>query len=139
MQSPADFKNLQERIQKVLVSTVKTTNRISSEDLRFQRTINPEIANQLDEKTARILQLSSQLLSTAAKVYNAKAPKLTDVEDVDVHWRSVVDVVDTLLEKADTALDEYTGLVKRKEPPTADSVRTMPCSASYVGFGLLIV
>jgi exosome complex exonuclease RRP6 len=49
------------------------------------------------------------------------APTLEDAEDIDTNWRAVVDVVDTVLEKADTALDEYTGLIKRKEPPSAEN------------------
>lgn len=122
MEPPQDFKTLQEGVQKSLVSTVKTVNRIAAEDLGFQRTVNPDVAEQLDDKSARFLELSTRLLKSAAKACGVKAPTLEDAEDVDMHWRAVVDVVDSVLEKADTALDEYTGLVKRKEPPTAESV-----------------
>lgn len=122
MDPPQDFKSMQDRIQKTLVSTVKAANRIAAEDLGFQRTVNPDVANQLDEKTSQILDLSTRLLQSAARACGIKAPKLEDAEDIDMHWRSVVDVVDSVLEKADTAMDEYTGLVKRKEPPSADSV-----------------
>lgn len=123
MNTPPDFKSLQEEVQKALVSVVKSTNRIAAEDLTFQRTINPDAAEQLDEKSARILQLSTKLLQSAARACGIKAPKLEDVEDVEMRWQSVVDVVDSVLEKADTALDEYTGLVKRKEPSTTETVR----------------
>ena len=122
MESPSDLKALQERIQKALVSTVKYTNRITTEDLGFHRTVNPDVAEKLDETTARVLDISTRLLRSAAKACNVKAPKLEDVEDIDISWRGVVDVVDTVLEKADTALDEYTGIIKRKEPPTTDAV-----------------
>ncbi|KAJ4324977.1 exosome nuclease subunit [Fusarium piperis] len=124
MEPSKDFKSLQESIQKSLVSTVKTVNRIAAEDLSFQRTVNPEVGQQLEDKTSRLLDLATRLLQSSGKACNVKAPKLEDVEDVEMKWRGVVDVVDSTLEKADTALDEYTGLVKRKEPPTSDSATT---------------
>ena len=124
MEPAQDFKSFQERIQKSLVSTVKTVNRLAAEDLDFQRTVNRDVAEQLDEKSQRVLDLSSRLLKSAASACGLKAPTFEDVDDIDLNWRGVVDVVDTVLEKADTALDEYTGLIKRKEPPTGDSVST---------------
>ncbi|KAH6606060.1 exosome complex exonuclease RRP6 [Trichoderma cornu-damae] len=121
MDSSRDFNSLQEGIQKSLISTVKSANRIASQDLSFQRTINPDVAEQLDEKTARILDLSTRLLNSAARACGLKPPKLEDVEDVDMNWRPVVDVVDSILEKADRAMDEYTGLVKQRENGDSDS------------------
>ncbi|KAM0525393.1 hypothetical protein ACHAPE_000095 [Trichoderma viride] len=121
MDSSQDFNSLQEAIQKSLVSTVKSANRIASQDLAFQRTINPDVAEQLDEKTSRILDLSTRLLSSAAQACGLKPIKLEDPEDVDMNWRAVVDVVDSILEKADRAIDEYTGLVKQRENGDSDS------------------
>lgn len=118
MAAPQDFKSLQDRVQKSLVSAVKYTNRIAAEDLSFQRTVNPDAAEQLDDKSSRLLQLSARLLQSAARACGVKAPTLEDAEDIDMNWQGVVDVVDSVLEKADTALDEYTGLIKRKEPPS---------------------
>lgn len=124
MAPPQDFKSLQDGAQKSLVSAVKSVNRISAEDLSFQRTVNPDAAEHLDEKSARLLDISTRLLQSAARACGVKAPRLEDAEDVDVNWQGVVDVVDSVLEKADTALDEYTGLIKRREPPNGDSVST---------------
>ncbi|PHH90847.1 hypothetical protein CDD83_2513 [Cordyceps sp. RAO-2017] len=121
MKSPQDFKALQEGIQKSLVSTVKVVNRLGAEDLSFQRTANPDTAEQLDDQASRVLRLSTRLLQSAARACNAKPPKLEDVEDIDMKWQAVVDVVDSVLEKADTALDEFTGLIKRREPQGAES------------------
>ncbi|OAR00136.1 hypothetical protein LLEC1_06345 [Akanthomyces lecanii] len=118
MAAPQDFKSLQDGVQKSLVSTVKYANRIANEDLSFQRTVNPDAAEQLDEKASRLLHLSTRLLQSAARACGVPAPKLEDAEDIDLNWQGVVDVVDSVLEKADTALDEYTGLIKRKEPPS---------------------
>jgi exosome complex exonuclease RRP6 len=123
MDPPVDFKSLQENIQGLLVSTVKTVNRISAEDLDFQRTVHPTVSGQLDENSSRILGIAHSLLKSAAKACNMKAPRLDDPEDIDLNWRGIVDVVDTVLEKADTAIDEYTGVLKRKEAPTAEAVR----------------
>ncbi|KAF4957724.1 hypothetical protein FGADI_2963 [Fusarium gaditjirri] len=120
MEQSQDFKSLQESVQKSLISTIKTVNRIAAEDLSFQRTVNPSVSQLLEDRTSRILELSTQLLLTAGKACGVKAPKLEDVEDIEMNWRGVVDVVDSSLEKADTALDEYTGLVKRKEPVLPD-------------------
>lgn len=120
MASAEDFKSVQEGLQKSLVSAVKTANRIAGEDLGFQRTINPEVAELLDQRSSQLLDLSTRLLRSAANAFGLKSPRLEDVEDIDLNWRRVVDVVDTVLEKADTALDEYTGLIKRKEPPTTE-------------------
>ncbi|TQV96888.1 exosome complex exonuclease Rrp [Cordyceps javanica] len=118
MAAPQDFKSLQDGVQKSLVSTVKYANRIAAEDLSFQRTVNPDVAEQLDEKSSRLFDLSTRLLRSAARACGVTAPTLEDVEDIDMNWQGVVDVVDSVLEKADTALDEYTGLIKRKEPPS---------------------
>ncbi|KAG9251114.1 exonuclease [Emericellopsis atlantica] len=121
MEPSQDFTTLQESVQKSLVSTVKTTNRIAAEDLTFQRTVNPTVAQCLDDQSARLRDLTTRLLKSAADVCGLTAPTLEDAEDIDMNWRGVVDVVDTVLEKADTALDEYTGLIKRKDPPGAEN------------------
>lgn len=129
MDSSQDFNSLQEGIQKALISTIKSANRIASHDLAFQRTVNPDVAEQLDDQTSRILDLSTRLLGSAAKACGVKAPKLEDPEDVDMNWRKVVDVVDSVLEKADRALDEYTGLIKQRENGDSDSVRRLQMAA----------
>ncbi|KAJ4025424.1 exosome nuclease subunit [Fusarium irregulare] len=121
MEQSQDFKSLQDTVQKSLISTIKTVNRIAAEDLSFQRTVNPSVGQQLEDRTSRILELSTRLLQSAGKACGVKAPKLEDVEDIELNWKGVVDVVDSTLEKADTALDEYTGLIKRKEPPALES------------------
>ncbi|CRK24284.1 hypothetical protein BN1708_018089, partial [Verticillium longisporum] len=87
MASP-DFKALQDEVQKALVTTVKSANRIAAEDLAFQRTVNPSVADELDETTARLLGLSHKLLKSAAEVCGqGSVPELEDADDVDMHWR----------------------------------------------------
>lgn len=115
MDPSQDFKSLQEKIQASLVSTTKAVQRIASEDLGFQRTVNPSTGDRLEEQSTRLLSLSSDLLKSAAVATGQKnVGELEDAEDVDIQWRGIVDVIDGLLEKADICLDDYTGLVKRK-------------------------
>ncbi|GAP85128.1 putative exosome complex exonuclease Rrp [Rosellinia necatrix] len=121
MGSPQDFKSFQETIQNALVSTTRLVNQIAAEDLSFQRTSDPAVAEELDDSSSRLLGLTSSLLSSAAKSAGATGPSLEDADDVDVHWSRIVDVLDTLLEKADTCLDEYTGVIKRKAAPVDQS------------------
>jgi len=116
MDQTQDFKSLQDQIQVSLIATTRTAGQISSEDLGFQRSLNPEVGTALDEQSERILGLASALLKSAASVSELRAPALQDADDVENNWRSVVDVVDSLLEKLDTCLDEYTGVIKRKDP-----------------------
>ncbi|OTA82847.1 hypothetical protein M434DRAFT_400874 [Hypoxylon sp. CO27-5] len=121
MGSSQDFKSIQENIQSTLVNTTRLTNQIAAEDIDFQRTSNPEVEEQLDNTSARLLTLATSLLKSSTRNTDIRAPKLEDGDDIDVHWSRIVDVVDTLLEKADTCLDEYTGVIKRKNAPTDQS------------------
>ncbi|KAL5354145.1 exosome nuclease subunit [Pseudogymnoascus australis] len=121
MEAPPAFKSLQDAIQAALISTTRTVSQISAEDLGFHRSLNPEVGTALDEQNARLLGLSSSILQSAAALTESNAPELQEVDDVDNNWRGVVDVVDSLLERADTCLDEYTGVIKRKASPAEQS------------------
>ena len=116
MEQPSDFNSLQEAIQAALIATTRTVSQISAADIGFQRSLDPEVGEALDEQTARLLNISSSILKTAAALTESDTPTLEEVDDVDNNWRGVVDVVDSLLERADMSLDEYTGLIKRKGP-----------------------
>lgn len=128
MTSPQDFKSLQDNVQAALVATVKSVNRVSAQDLPFLRAVDPSVGEDLDAKTTRILELSTTLLKSAADVCGLNAPDLEDTDDIDMRWRSIVDIVDSVLEKADTSIDEYTGALKRKDAPAADAVSAPPLS-----------
>jgi hypothetical protein len=117
MEQPPDFKSLQDAVQAALIATTRTVGQISAEDLGFQRSLNPEVGKALDEQNARLLRISSSILRSAAALTESNAPILQDVDDIDNNWRGIVDVVDSLLERADTCLDEYTGVITRKAPP----------------------
>lgn len=125
MEAFSDFKGLQESIQQSLVATTRSATQISSEDLGFHRSLDPSLATVLDKQNARLLALAERLLGNAANNTEIVRPRLPDVDGVDGNWRGIVDVVDSLLEKADISLDEYTGAVKRLSP-SRDQVRLPP-------------
>ncbi|CAL3971776.1 unnamed protein product [Diplocarpon coronariae] len=120
MEQMQDFKSLQEQVQASLISITRTTGQLSAEDLGFHRSFNSEVGTALDEQSERVLTLARALLESAASISELKAPFLEDADDVENDWRNVVDVVDSLLEKSDTCLDEYTGMIKRKGTPSTD-------------------
>ncbi|KAI0458869.1 ribonuclease H-like domain-containing protein [Xylaria acuta] len=117
MESSQDFKSFQETVQNALVSTTRLANQVAAEDVGFQRTSNPAVAEDLDDIASHLLTLTSSLLHSATRDTDVAGPSLEDADDVDVHWSRIVDVLDNLLEKADTCLDEYTGAIKRKAAP----------------------
>lgn len=123
MDPSQDFKALREAVQSALVKVTRSVNGLANEDIQFQRTVHPSVASQLDHQTDRLLRLASGVLESAGKFTGQRTSRLEDVDDVEIQWRSTVDVIDSLLEKADTCLDEYTGLVKRKDAPMYESVR----------------
>jgi exosome complex exonuclease RRP6 len=118
-----EFKPLRDSVHAALVTVTRSVNTLANEDLQFQRTVHPSVATRLDQNTDRLLQLARGVLISASKFTAQREPRLDDADDVEIQWKGVVDVIDSLLEKSDTCLDEYTGLVKRKDAPTAESVR----------------
>ncbi|KAL2023691.1 hypothetical protein VTK56DRAFT_1405 [Thermocarpiscus australiensis] len=123
MDPSQDFKALRDSVQSALVTVTRSVNGLANEDLQFQRTVHPSVARLLDQKTGRLLELANGVLNSAGKFAGQRISPLEDVDDVEIQWRSIVDVIDSLFEKADTCLDEYTGLIKRKDAPTNESGR----------------
>ncbi|KAH0381995.1 hypothetical protein KCU92_g6593, partial [Aureobasidium melanogenum] len=116
MEALSDFNALQQQIQASLVAVTRSSQAISSEDLGFHRSLDPSLGRALDTQNARLLGLAERLLGNAASNTELVRPKLPDTDAVDTQWSSVIDVIDSLLEKADISLDEYTGAVKRLSP-----------------------
>ncbi|KAL8953599.1 MAG: hypothetical protein Q9222_000525 [Ikaeria aurantiellina] len=125
MTSEGTFKKLQRDVSSALVDTTRTASRISSEDLAFQRSINPEVSRRLDGQSKRLLSLVRNLNKTASAGTDAVPPRLKNVESVDDEWRGIVDIVDNLLEKADACLDEFTGVIKKLTPSRPSDPVTM--------------
>ncbi len=113
-----DFASLHSSISAALIATTRSASSLASEDLPFHRSLDSSVATKLDRQNARLLGLATSLLGTATATSETvrPPPSLKDIEGVENNWRAVVDVVDSLLERADTALDEFTGAVKRLSP-----------------------
>lgn len=116
MDAMDDFKSFQDRISSSLIEVTKTSGQIATEDLAFQRSLNPSVAATLDRQNARLLDTAGRLAKAAALGSEVRAPRINDLEAVEENWQGVVDVIDSLLERADACLDEYTGVVKRLSP-----------------------
>lgn len=116
MDGTSSFADVQSSIQTALVTTTRTTNQLASEDLAFHRSLDRNVAVSLDKQNVRLLALAERLLHNAAEGLEVDNLRLRDADSVDSNWRSVVDVIDNLLEKTDTTLDEFTGAVKRLTP-----------------------
>lgn len=113
-----DFASLQTAISSALVSTTRSASALANEDLPFHRSLDASLGSKIDRQNARLLGLASSLLGAANSATETvrRPPSIRDVEGIENNWRAVVDVVDSLLERADTALDEFTGAVKRLSP-----------------------
>ena len=116
MASDEEFRETRDNVTSALVDTTKTVASIAAEDLTFQRSLNPAIVETLAAQQARLLDLSQSLLNAATAQIKAKTPQLKGVESIDNEWNRLVDVFDTLLERADATLDEYTGIIKKPDP-----------------------
>ena len=138
MSSNDTFKTAREAITSALIDTTRTTGHVANEDLAFQRSSNPSIAPLLDRQSSRLLDLCSRLSHSATTGTDTVAPKLSDADSVEDNWKAIEDVVDSLLEKADACLDEYTGVIKRLSPSrqggpvkSANTIRKQVPSKSY--------
>jgi exosome complex exonuclease RRP6 len=119
-----DFPSLQEPLKTALLAATRTTTHLCAEDLSFHRSLDPNgVAKQLDRHNARLLGLAERLLANAAAGADVVRPAPISLQDGDgdgassslegSQWKSVVDVVDSLLERADMSLDEVRGVVRK--------------------------
>ena len=116
MDASQDFSSFQEKISSVLVDTTRIVGQLSSKDLSFYRSLDPAISASLDKQNARLLNLAECLLKTAVSGTEVEAPGVKEVEELDNNWSGIVEVVDSLFERADVCLDEYTGVIKKPNP-----------------------
>ena len=135
MASQNDFQAVQQEVTSSLVNITKLVAQLVAEDLPYQTTLNPSLGKSIDRQNARLLSLAKRLLDSAASGASSTAPELRDADDVDNNWRGVVDIVDSMLEKADICMDEYTGMIKR----VGDSVQVeVSLAFSYQVFRLIL-
>ena len=134
MDLTADFKSFQDLVQSSLINVTRAATQVSNQDLSFHRSSNETLSRSLDRQNAHLLRLTNKLLQAATKDTNVKPPSLQDQEGIEDHWRGIVDVVDNLLEKADSALDEFSGVIRRQSPASQDS--PPPVKSAKTGRGL---
>ena len=120
-----DFESFQRQVTAALLDTTRTAGRIANEDLNFHRSVSGKVSKSLDVQNTRLLQLTNKLLKAATEDTNHTVPRVRSLDGIDDNWRSVVDVVDDLLEKADASLDEFSGIIQ-KLSPIKDGVATPP-------------
>lgn len=94
------FSTFQNEASAALVDVTKTAVSLAAEDLPFHHSFDPAFASSLDQCSTTMLGLINSLLRNATAGTDLDTPKLGDVEDIDTHWKDVVEVVDFLLEKA---------------------------------------
>lgn len=112
----AEFAPFQDKVIAAVLNVSRTVGQLASEDLNFHRSSSSEFTELLDEESERVLSLTSAVLKAATAGTDLQAPKLKDEESIEDNWRGVVDVIDSLLEKADACLDEFTGVIKKLSP-----------------------
>lgn len=106
-------------LSSTLLALTRTANRLGEDDVEFHRSLDFQLGEDLDAQNKRLISLAEKLLNSAtvgSEEEVRRGPKLTDLDGLDENWNGVVDVLDSLLERADSSLDEYSGLVKRLSP-----------------------
>jgi exosome complex exonuclease RRP6 len=134
----AEFAPFQAKLTSALVQVTRTVGQLSSEDLNFHRTSSAEFSESLDEQSERIIALTSAVIKAATAGTDVTGPTLHDEDSVEDNWRGVVDVIDSLLEKADACLDEFTGVIKKLSPSQeeqAPAVKKGPNFPTIYDFG----
>lgn len=121
-----DFKSFQEQVQSSLVDVTRSAGQVANQDLSFHRSYSENLSRSLDRQNVHLLRLTNKLLKAATKDTAIKAPSLQEQDDIDDNWRRIVDVVDHLLEKSDSALDEFSGVIKRQSPALQDTPQPSP-------------
>ncbi|KAJ5582260.1 hypothetical protein N7535_000880 [Penicillium sp. DV-2018c] len=113
----AEYTQFQGKLKSALVDVSRTVTQLSAEDLNFHRTSSEDFSESLNEQGERLIALTNAVIKAATAGTDVKGPKLYPYEDsVEDSWRGVVDVIDSLLEKADACLDEFTGVIKKLSP-----------------------
>jgi exosome complex exonuclease RRP6 len=93
---PKEYPEWQGNLLKLLVATTKSASTIASHDISFERSVDKDFNDSWLSVTNRLLGLSNRLLEYTG----SQVEGFEDEDDLDNRWYSVIDVVDSLLEKA---------------------------------------
>ncbi|KZV86994.1 hypothetical protein EXIGLDRAFT_711949 [Exidia glandulosa HHB12029] len=106
---PSSFSEYQAKLQNAVLQPTKLALGLPK-DLAFHRTLDRNFAEDIDECSSRVLALTNKLIKFASTARNAPDEALGGEEDaVDNFHSLVVDVMDRLLEQADTHIDRHLG------------------------------
>ncbi|KAG9103839.1 exosome nuclease subunit [Ceratobasidium sp. 370] len=119
--SPTDLAAYTARLQSAIIAPTRLASSLPlGSSLAYERTLDRTTAKELDAVSGRILNLVDRLVGYAGGKGKGKALSADDLLD-GRSYRSVVgDVLDQLLENADTCLDEFAG--RNKAPAIAVNV-----------------
>ncbi|KAG9127111.1 exosome nuclease subunit [Ceratobasidium sp. 392] len=119
--SPTDLTAYTARLQSAIIAPTRIASSLPlGSSLAYDRTLDRAAAKELDAVSSRILGLVDKLVHYAGGKGKGKALSADDLMD-GRSYRSVVgDVLDQLLENADTYLDEFAG--RNKAPAIAVKV-----------------
>ncbi|KIY02497.1 uncharacterized protein Z520_00962 [Fonsecaea multimorphosa CBS 102226] len=134
MDLTADFKSFQDLVQASLVNVTRSATQVSNQDLGFHRSSSDKLSRALDRQNAHLLRLTNKLLKAATQDTPLKPPTLQNQDSIDDNWRGIVDVVDGLLEKADSALDEFSGIIKPQDAARQDAEASSRPAKTGLGF-----
>src|SRR5262245_52710481 len=93
---PKAYPEWQRNLLKQLVLTTKVASGLASHDISFERSIDPQFGTSLTSVTNQLLSLTNRLLRFAG----LGSEDFEDEDDFENRWGDVVDVVDTLFERA---------------------------------------
>ncbi|KAI0265554.1 ribonuclease H-like domain-containing protein [Gloeopeniophorella convolvens] len=81
-------------------------------DLAFHRSVDSDLAKDLEASSSKVLSLTNMLLDLASTIGGSRA-RLRDEDDfIDRFGALIVEPMDQLLERADIALDQFSGRTK---------------------------
>ncbi|KAE8269890.1 hypothetical protein A4X09_0g2442 [Tilletia walkeri] len=107
-------------VQDALVPLTRTASQLpSSSDLEFHRSLNPALANKLNASSHSLVDLINGLtawIDPAAASSSALSPATLPATLNSAVPRGIADIVDSLFERADISLDEYTGKREPRKP-----------------------
>ncbi|KAI9254611.1 ribonuclease H-like domain-containing protein [Phascolomyces articulosus] len=127
------FKEYQQSLFNALVSATKASSAIPVKDVGFLRSLDRQFAKDLDTSGSRLLKATNQLLQQCSSDTGVQVSKYEDIDDVNERYGGVVDIIDSLLEKADVCLDEMTGQKGRKP----EQIKQKPTEVAQVSKGKL--
>lgn len=132
MNPETNYSEFEKRLRATTTQVTRSTNRLPIEDLSFHRTSSPQFSASLDEESTRILSLTNSLLKAVTRDNtDVRAPVLRNSADsVDDNWHGVVDVIDSLLERADACFDEFTGVIKKLSPSQQEQGQAAAAAAA---------